>query len=651
MESVETGPVYDTWFPVLQNFFVPEPDIDPFRPYFGEHRRGVEKASEVYKQMLDDTTGPKRFLYESDDDYSHDEEITTHEMRAFDELSQLRKRQSLRKAIFDIAKYYGTSDAVWSALSIAFGMEENKIRLFHFIAETRSQKAKERERRRAKALLYAEEIRNVMVEPLLYATIDDNVAENSTGAAQHFCFNCHIFACHRHKGENVDPFRPISDQGTTKRLIDLQRKRANPCSRKCFLLPEWEQDTKRDGEGLPWTPEELALMREGGSIFEVDPCSLSVVIGTKSCREVSAKLHTPLERELVRAEYQKHITPRVRFSGRGAGTASRRGRGRERTTSRGRGRPRSRTSTGLKSTSVVRKEKKVSDEFEHETFVPCNHPGTCTVSNGCVCAQRGLKCESTCGCNFGRFENSSNGIVWKPPTDAEVKDGVAVKCKNRFLGCKCKTGNCNSESCECYISQRVCNPDFCHHCDSACLPSNISIYRRRCRNVDLITGRHKQTKAGQSGIHGFGLFAGDNFLKGELVGHYSGRTIHPEIVDKMLRTSEARKRTYAFNLTGKYVIDGLCLGGKVRYINHSAEQANCEARFERVRGEGRIAIRTTKPVRAGQEFLFDYKITSGNDWLNSETDESDSDNDTSHGSPLVGKAKEESVEVKDYRAL
>ena len=263
-------------------------------------------------------------------------------------------------------------------------------------------------------------------------------------------------------------------------------------------------------------------------------------------------------------------------------------------------------------------------------FVPCNHPGECSLRNGCTCVKNDLCCESTCGCNCGRFCEDENGvIVWTVPAAKGERDGMTRVCHKVFKGCECRSGHCKTDACPCFLAHRVCNPNMCKNCGCEWLPGDISFQDRRCRNVDLITGTHKHTVSGASKVHGFGLFAAATFHKGDTIGHYSGRTVPTDIVDRVLRISQARNITYAFDITKQLAIDGLCFGGKVRYINHSKEGANCESRFTRVRGEGRIEIIALRTINVGEEFLFDYKITKGNEWLQPALFDSDSDSGSS----------------------
>ena len=134
-----------------------------------------------------------------------------------------------------------------------------------------------------------------------------------------------------------------------------------------------------------------------------------------------------------------------------------------------------------------------------------------------------MNCESTCGCNNLRCGETGKGIGWT--------GDPSTRCKNRHTGCSCKPGFCFDNQCECYRDQRACNPDICTSCGCAWLPENSPLpVLRRCPNFDLVRGRHNKLFIGRSMIHGYGLFAGQNFRTGDLLGPYCGRVMDSDLV-------------------------------------------------------------------------------------------------------------------------
>lgn len=93
---------------------------------------------------------------------------------------------------------------------------------------------------------------------------------------------------------------------------------------------------------------------------------------------------------------------------------------------------------------------------------------------------------------------------------------------------------------------------------------------------------------------GLGLFATRPYAKGERVIEYVGRTI----TEAETYTSRSR---YLFEISKKKTIDGVARSNIARYINHAC-RPNCEPDI----AQGRIFIKTLRPIRAGEEFTYDY---------------------------------------------
>lgn len=62
--------------------------------------------------------------------------------------------------------------------------------------------------------------------------------------------------------------------------------------------------------------------------------------------------------------------------------------------------------------------------------------------------------------------------------------------------------------------------------DSSLLPSKVSVTWRLWKNCDVITGLHRRVHVGHSTINCMGLFAGQHFLAGDLVGRYYGHDLN-----------------------------------------------------------------------------------------------------------------------------
>ncbi|KAI0567178.1 SET domain containing protein [Gracilaria domingensis] len=650
MRRVRRNPKYTAWIPVKLNYFENDIDLDPFRPYFGESSSQMEKAEEAYCKMLEDASEPHSAELRSDGEFDQNGALVTPQSDTFDSLSARRLRQSQRQIIVHTIRERGNNQLVLKQLAAAFRIADTR-RILHAykVALLREKKAQQliskRRSRREKEHAIFHALDFPSCEPLSQRAHIDFVDK-------FFCFKCFLFGCEMHTGEDVLPTRPIPDDTVSDRMGDLIRRVAKPCSARCFLLEEHLQARQSAEEGHPWSDEEVMLLRQACSLTDEDPCSLSIIIGSKSCREVRARISSAQEQNLIAQAVRAAKQERKK-------TCNKKGKKKKKAEpsnspiQRIRRWQESKSPDGKSHVHDVEEdddENAADEDNNHAVYKPCNHTGACTKSNGCTCVKYDLHCESTCCCNTGRFSQIGDVIRWVPQSEGCQGSKKTIKCKNRHWGCSCRSGHCNTNSCECFKSNRVCNPDFCHHCEADILPQYVSVYERRCRNTELITARHKRTVAGKSNVHGFGLFALDHFNDGDLIGHYCGRTVDPEKVDFMLRASDAKKLTYAFNLTARMTIDGACFGSKVRLINHSSNAAavNCNARLERVRGEARIALKAIKPVKPGDEFLFDYNITQGNEWLDQDSDEGsvfESDPDDSPGKQSRDSALKPDVDI------
>lgn len=627
MPIVDEIPTYDAWVPVIQNFFVDDSDVEPYHPNFGESKRMKDLAKEVYELMLVDTNiGP--FDEPSDRETEVDGRPlppeTAEEMAKFRGLDQLRTRAAQRHSILTVTRHHGRNHPVWKALSVAFGIVD--IRRLRYICDLSERREAESQRLSARlqrscahAKSIEQKITTVRAEKSSELQDMDRPADRPL---KYFCFACHEFACHMHEGENVVPVLPIPDHAAEARMIELGRgsRRPTPCSQSCFLLESWAQNPMDLEEGKPWTAEQVLIMRQAVTMFEKDPCALAVLIGGKTCREVHARMLAPEEALLmIKDAGPVSKLPRKPTMMSCSDSDEDEPLVRRRRRKRGIRRQGGKSVLAKKSTPRVPEFGKAQGKDVRKRFRPCDHAGGCFKRNSCTCALNDLSCEAQCGCNCGRYVEGSRGMVWDPPTEFEIRQGLATKCKLRSWGCKCKTGHCNTSRCECFSELRACNPDFCNNCECSLLPSQISVRRRRCRSADTITSRHKRTLVGRSSVHGYGLFAGEFFATGDLVGPYCGRVMDPDLADKSLRCSQAVKKTFAFDMMESLTVDGGRVGSKVKFINHSAEvdSINCGARIERVRGDGRIVLRAIKPVYPGHEFLFNYNILDdeGNDWM------------------------------------
>jgi len=106
-----------------------------------------------------------------------------------------------------------------------------------------------------------------------------------------------------------------------------------------------------------------------------------------------------------------------------------------------------------------------------------------------------------------------------------------------------------------------------------------------------------------SSIHAAGCYTTAPIRKGVRVAEYTGRRLSKDEADKIFEHS---KVTYLFGLgDGKVVIDG---HGEAMFINHS-----CDPNCETSEVNGRIWIKSIRPIAAGEEITYDYCLYDGDD--------------------------------------
>jgi uncharacterized protein len=107
----------------------------------------------------------------------------------------------------------------------------------------------------------------------------------------------------------------------------------------------------------------------------------------------------------------------------------------------------------------------------------------------------------------------------------------------------------------------------------------------------------------QSKIQGKGAFAIRNIRKGTRLIEYLGQRISWRTADKRYDDEKmGRHHTFLFTVDDKTVIDAAVNGNDARFLNHSCD-GNCEAITDRKR----IFIEARKPIKAGEELLYDYQ--------------------------------------------
>lgn len=116
------------------------------------------------------------------------------------------------------------------------------------------------------------------------------------------------------------------------------------------------------------------------------------------------------------------------------------------------------------------------------------------------------------------------------------------------------------------------------------------------------SGRRIQVR--RSGVHGKGVFALVDLAEDELVVEYKGELIDwEEALDRHPHDISQPNHTFYFNIDENHVIDGGVNGNSARWINHACTP-NCASEID----GNRVFIRTVRPVKAGEELNYDYRL-------------------------------------------
>jgi len=109
----------------------------------------------------------------------------------------------------------------------------------------------------------------------------------------------------------------------------------------------------------------------------------------------------------------------------------------------------------------------------------------------------------------------------------------------------------------------------------------------------------------RSKIHGSGVYAAREILKGTRVVEYLGdRITHSEADERYEFKGQDDGHTFLFVASRRVVIDAGVNGNEARFINHSCDP-NCETVIE---GE-RVFIEALRDIKPGEELGYEYGLT------------------------------------------
>lgn len=394
--------------------------------------------------------------------------------------------------------------------------------------------------------------------------------------------------------------------------------KCQPCNNNCYItFIKENNNNNNNNQNFEWNYMDLANLRRLLNVCKKNFCQIASIMDNVSCVDVylkSMELLPDLKPYVSTQEQQEKKKEKKRKMGLG------------------------KIGEMNKKNELKEPIELNSENIPHQ-FFGCKHDGACTIENNCSCVINKTHCEKFCNCK--------------------------IECQQRFPGCDCKDGKCQTNECQCFKFHRECDPDKCKSCQSY-LPSNVvnlaiewlkenatEYYNKHylsssnnnkkasssscsllslesipldldenvkieilgipninpfklCENCQCTKQIKKKLWIGKSDIHGFGCFAGENIKKDEYICEYLGEMISQIEADRRGKVYDEQNISYLFNLNEEYCIDATRKGCKMKFANHSIKP-NCRAKIITVNGDHKICIYAKRDLQKGEELLFDYR--------------------------------------------
>ncbi|KAE8980411.1 hypothetical protein PF011_g22450 [Phytophthora fragariae] len=362
-------------------------------------------------------------------------------------------------------------------------------------------------------------------------------------------------------------------------IVKKSLKEGKKCSNECWKSESTNTmaGTENSSDKLECASKflsdtELVILRKLRSIIGDNPCIISSMINSTTCKEVGTFLESERQSKpnCTSSMDDMPLSPDVRSSNNG--------------------RKRARTSRSSNNRILLNRTRnnRLKDKGANHEYEPCNHEGACDRA-GCTCMTRDHTCDKACSCS---------------------RD-----CPNRFPGCRCSLGNCRTKACPCFVAARECNPDLCVTCGASEVAALIFDEERRnmsalelgiCCNVNILRGLHKKVGVAYSTTHGWGAFALEPIKRGEFIYEYHGALLSQDEAERRGSIYDKMTISFLFDVDDDSVVDAIRKGNKSKFANHSAVNKKCKGKVLTVGGEHRISIWAQQDIAKGEELFFDY---------------------------------------------